>query len=260
MKIATFNINDINKRLDNLLDWLAEAEPDIVCLQELKARDEAFPREALKQLGYGSVHWGQSAWNGVAILARRADPVLIRRGLPGAPHDGQARYIEAAVRGLVIGSIYLPNGNPCPGPKFDFKRDWFRRLADHAAARLAARVPIVLAGDFNVAPTEADIYPDHGWADDALLHPDIRAAFGGLIAQGWMDALRERPPPGSPWTFWSYRRKRWPADKGLRLDHLLLSPDLASRTIETGVDRWVRGAPGASDHAPAWVRLAASSV
>jgi exodeoxyribonuclease III len=255
LKIATFNINNVNRRLDGLVAWLAEAEPDIVCLQELKADQGAFPAGTLEELGYSAVWLGQRTWNGVAILARGWTPILTRDALPGDPSDGQARYIEAAVNGMLVASIYLPNGNPRPGPKFAYKLAWFDRLIDHAAALLATGAPVVLAGDFNVVPTEADIYPNHSWGDDALLQPESRAAYARLLDQGWTDALRRVHPTGPLWTFWDYKRQRWPNDKGLRLDHLLLSPDLAKRLADAGVDRWVRGEPGASDHAPAWAKL-----
>lgn len=255
MKIATFNVNDVNKRLDNLLDWLATAEPDIVCLQELKSEQQAFPTGPLEALGYHAVWRGQRTWNGVAILARDAVPIVTRDRLPGASGDLQARYIEAAVRGVLVASLYAPNGNPQPGPKFDYKLEWLERLNAHAAGLVASGAPVVLAGDFNVVPTEADIYANHSWHDDALLHPAARAAYQRLLAQGWSDALAAKPPDGAPWTFWSYRRARWPADKGLRIDHLLLSPSLAESLMETGVDRWARGEANASDHAPAWIRI-----
>ncbi len=255
MRIATFNINDVNKRLDNLLDWLAETEPDIACLQELKAEQGAFPIEPLRALGYEAAWQGQRTWNGVAILARRAEPIPTRPTLPGDPGDAQARYLEAAVRGVLVASLYLPNGNPWPGAKFDYKLAWFDRLIAHAGALLATGAPVVLAGDYNVVPTEADIYPNHSWQDDALLAPQARAAYARLLDQGWVDCLRTVRPEGPLWTFWSYRRARWPADKGLRLDHLLVSPALASKLTNAGVDRWTRGEPNASDHAPAWIEL-----
>jgi exodeoxyribonuclease-3 len=255
VKIATFNINNVNRRLDNLIGWLAEAEPDVVCLQELKAEDGAFPAGPLSELGYQAAWVGQKSWNGVAILARGTAPVVTRRSLPGGS-DVQARYIEAAVRGVVVASLYLPNGNPQPGPKFAYKMAWFERLIGHAAGLMASGAPVGLAGDFNVVPTEADIYPNHRWADDALLHPDARAAWARLLDQGWTDALRRVQPEGPLWTFWAYVRQRWRDDKGLRLDHLLLTPDLAARLTDGGVDRWVRGEDEASDHAPAWIEIA----
>ena len=255
MRIATFNINNIRKRLDNLIDWLAEAEPDVVCLQELKAEDSGFPFEPLEQLGYQAAWKGQRTWNGVAILARHATPIVTRTALPGDRTDSQARYIEAAVNGVLVASIYLPNGNPRPGPKFDYKLAWFERLIAHAESLRASGAPVVLAGDYNVVPTEADIYQPHSWRDDALLQPEVRAAFRRLLDQGWTDALRAIHPDGPLWTFWAYLRNRWPNDKGLRLDHLLLTPDLAERLVDAGVDRWVRGQDEASDHAPAWIDL-----
>jgi len=258
VRIATFNINDVNKRLTNLLGWLETASPDVVCLQELKADDRAFPLAAIEAAGYGAVWRGQRTWNGVAILARGTTPVLTRKSLPGDPADDQARYIEAAVNGVLIASIYLPNGNPRPGPKFDYKLGWFERLLDHATTLMAASVPVVLAGDYNVVPTEADIWPGHHEQDNALLQPETRAAYQRLLDQGWTDALRALQPEGPLWTFWGYLRHRWPNDKGMRLDHLLLSPDLADRLVAAGVSRAARGEEGASDHAPAWIELASA--
>jgi exodeoxyribonuclease-3 len=255
MKVATFNINNVNRRLPNLLRWLAQAKPDIVCLQELKAAENDFPLHAINQAGYGAVWRGQKTWNGVAILARKAEPVLIRTELPGDPDDREARYIEAAVKGIIVTSIYLPNGNPQPGPKFDIKLAWFRRLRLHAAKFIKQDIPVVLAGDYNVAPTELDIYPTRSWDKDALIQPKSRAAFKSLVAQGWCDAIRDKHPSKPMFTFWDYKRNRWPRDAGLRLDHLLLSPVLAPRLIKAGVDRALRGEEGASDHAPAWIVL-----
>jgi exodeoxyribonuclease III len=255
VRIATFNINNVNRRLPNLLDWLAEAQPDVACLQELKADETAFPIAAIEQAGYGAVWRGQRTWNGVAILARGTEPILTRRALPGDDEDHQARYIEAAVAGVLVASIYLPNGNPQPGPKFAYKLAWFERLIAHAAALRAEGVPVVLAGDYNVVPTEADIYPGHHEQANALLQPESRSAFQRLLAAGWQDALRARRPEGPLWTFWGYLRNRWPNDKGMRLDHLLLSPDLAGRLVDAGVDRAARGREGASDHAPTWIEL-----
>jgi exodeoxyribonuclease-3 len=255
MKIATFNINNVNRRLPNLLRWLRQAKPDVVSLQELKSTDEDFPVEAIDKAGYGAVWRGQKTWNGVAILARNADPVLIRDELPGDPADKQARYIEAAVKGIIVTSLYLPNGNPQPGPKFDYKLAWFKRLKTHAAKFLKQNVPVVLGGDYNVAPTGLDIYPTKSWDKDALIQPKSRAAFKSLLAQGWHDAIREIHPSEPMYTFWDYKRNRWPRDAGLRLDHLLLSPALAPRLRKAGVDRMMRGEEGASDHAPAWIVL-----
>jgi len=255
VKVATFNINNINRRLPNLLRWLHRAKPDVVALQELKSTDADFPIDAINEAGYGAVWRGQKTWNGVAILARKADPVLIRTELPGAPDDREARYIEAAVRGIIVTSIYLPNGNPQPGPKFDYKLEWFRRLKSHAAKFVKQDIPVVLAGDYNVAPTELDIYTTRSWDKDALIQPKSRAAFKSLVAQGWLDAIRELHPSKPMFTFWDYKRNRWPRDAGLRLDHLLLSPVLAPRLTKSGVDARERAEEGASDHAPAWIVL-----
>lgn len=255
MKIATFNINNINRRLPNLLAWMRTAKPDVVALQELKASDGEFPAAAIEKAGYGAVWCGQKSWNGVAILARNVEPVLTRDRLPGKPGDHEARYIEAAVRGVIVTSIYLPNGNPQPGPKFDYKLDWFARLKRHARTLIKQDLPVVLAGDYNVAPTEIDIYPTRSWDKDALIQPKSRTAFASLAAQGWCDAIRELHPEQRIYTFWDYKRNRWPRDAGLRLDHLLLSPALVSRLAKAGVDKNIRGEDGASDHAPAWVVL-----
>ena len=260
MKIGTFNINNVNRRLPNLLAWLSAAAPDIVCLQELKAAGTAFPAAAIRDAGYGAVWQGQRTWNGVAILARSAEPVLTRSSLPGDPADTQARYIEAAVAGVLVASIYLPNGNPQPGPKFDAKLLWFERLIAHASGLHATGLPVVLAGDFNVVPTDADIYATRSWTRDALLHPSCRAAFQRLLAQGWVDALRTCHPQGRIYTYWDYKRDRWPRDAGLRLDHLLLSRSLGRRLRDAGVDREVRAQAGASDHAPAWLTLMAHAA
>ncbi|RAK56904.1 exodeoxyribonuclease III [Phenylobacterium deserti] len=255
MKIATFNINNINKRLGNLLEWLAASQPDVVCLQELKSADGQFPAKALEAAGYGAVWRGERTYNGVAILARGAEPVLIRRALPGDPNDQQSRYIEAAVNGVVVGCLYLPNGNPQPGPKFAYKLAWFERLISHAAGLLALDVPVVLAGDYNVVPTDQDIYASRSWSKNALLQPQARQAYRRLLDQGWTDALRTLHPDAPIYTFWDYMRERWPRDAGLRLDHLLVSPTLKGRLVKAGVDRDVRGAENASDHAPAWIEL-----
>jgi exodeoxyribonuclease-3 len=255
VRIATFNINNVNKRLGNLLAWLAKAQPDVVCLQELKAEQRAFPAHSLRNLGYQSVWQGERSWNGVAILVRNGDPVLTRASLPGDPQDRQARYIEAAVNGVLIASIYLPNGNPQPGPKFTYKLAWFERLIAHAAGLLGAGMPVVLAGDYNVVPAVQDIYPTRSLDDNALIQPQSHQAFARLLSQGWTDALRKLHPDGPLWTFWDYKRERWPADKGMRLDHFLLAPTISDRLVDGGVDRWVRGEENASDHAPAWIEL-----
>lgn len=254
MKIATFNINNVQRRLPVLLAWLKQAEPDVVCLQELKATQEAFPASAIEGAGYHFAHKGEKTWNGVAILAR-ARPVLTRTELPGDPSDRQSRYIEAAVKGTLVASIYLPNGNPQPGPKFTYKLAWFDRLTKHAASLKRSKQPVILAGDYNVVPTDLDIYPTKSWDDDALLQPESRAAFQRLLKQGWTDSLRKVHPGEKLYTFWDYKRNRWPRDAGLRLDHILLSPSIASRLRDAGVDREVRGWDGASDHAPAWAIL-----
>ncbi|HEX7959088.1 MAG TPA: exodeoxyribonuclease III [Terriglobales bacterium] len=255
VKIATFNINNINKRLDVLLAWLAKAKPDVVSLQELKTEHEGFPVNALRKLGYEALWKGERSWNGVAILARNHAPVLTRSTLPGDPKDIQARYIEAAVNGILITSIYLPNGNPQPGPKFNYKLAWFERLITHAAELLASGVPVVLAGDYNVVPTPEDIYPTRSLDNNALIQPESRRAFARLLAQGWTDAMRKLRPSGSLWTFWDYKFERWEKDKGMRLDHFLLSPNMSDRLADGGVDRWVRGEVNASDHAPVWIKL-----
>jgi exodeoxyribonuclease-3 len=255
VKIATFNINDVNKRLSHLLAWLDEARPDVVCLQEIKCTDAAFPTAALARAGYGAVSRGQPRWHGVAILARGADPLVSRRRLPGEPDDTEPRYLEAAVNGVLIGCLYLPNGNPQPGPRFDYKLRWFERLIAHAATLLETGLPIVLAGDYNVVPTDADIYDTRSWRTNALLQAEAGAAWERLLAQGWTDALRKLHPGERIYTFWDYMRDRWPRDAGLRLDHLLLSPAIAGRLQQAGVDRAVRGAENASDHAPAWVKV-----
>jgi exodeoxyribonuclease-3 len=255
MKIATFNINDVNKRLGNLIGWLGAEKPDVVALQELKAADREFPKAAIEKAGYGAAWRGQKTWNGVAILARGCEPIVTRRELPGDPDDRQARYIEAAVNGVIVTSLYAPNGNPQPGPKFDYKLAWLKRLRSHAAKFLKQDLPVVLAGDYNVAPEGLDIYPTRSWDKDALIQPKSRAAFAALVAQGWTDAIRTLHPETPIYTFWDYKRNRWPRDAGLRLDHLLLSPQLAPRLAKANVDRKVRGEDGASDHAPAWIVL-----
>ncbi|WMT92473.1 exodeoxyribonuclease III [Pelagibacterium sp. H642] len=256
MKIATFNINGINKRLANLLDWLDEAQPDVVCLQELKARQSEFPLAAIEAAGYQVVWQGQPAWNGVAILAHGSAPVVTRTALPGDAEDTQARYIEAAVQGVLIGTLYAPNGNPRPGPKFDYKLAWTRRLLDHAADLMATRLPVVLAGDFNIVPEPRDIYPSRSYDGNALVQPESRALYAEFLGQGWIDALRETHPQDEAlYTFWDYKRNRWLRNAGLRLDHILLSPDPSARLAAAGVDRDVRGEEGASDHAPVWIML-----
>jgi exodeoxyribonuclease-3 len=255
MKIATFNVNGVNGRLPVLLRWLDSAKPDIVCLQELKAPKEKFPERAIRGAGYGAIWHGQKSWNGVAILARGMDPVEIRRGLPGDPDDAHSRYIEAQIGDLLVGCLYLPNGNPAPGPKFDHKLRWFERLTAHAAELLASRALVVLAGDYNVMPTEFDVYKPERWVDDALFRPEVRQAFARLVAQGWTDALRKLHPNERIYTFWDYFRNAYARDAGLRIDHLLLSPAVSKRLMHAEVDRDVRGWEKSSDHAPTWIEL-----
>jgi exodeoxyribonuclease III len=255
MKIFTYNVNGIGARLPNLLRWLRAAAPDVVCLQELKAPHEKFPEDAIREAGYGVIWHGQKSWNGVAILARNSQPAEIRRALPGDADDVHSRYIEAKVDGVLIGCLYLPNGNPAPGPKFEYKLRWLDRLLAHAAELLASEAPVVLAGDYNVIPTEADVYKPERWVDDALFRVEVREAFRRLIEQGWIDSLRTAHPGERIYTFWDYFRNAYARDAGLRIDHLLLSPSIASRLVDAGVDREVRGWEKASDHAPVWVDL-----
>jgi exodeoxyribonuclease-3 len=255
VKIATYNVNGVNGRLPVLLRWLEQSRPDIVCLQELKAPDEKFPETALREAGYDAIWHGQKSWNGVAILSRVGEICETRRGLPGEVEDTQSRYIEAAVNGILIGGLYLPNGNPRPGPKFDYKLRWFDRLIAHAGELLASGLPVMLAGDFNVMPTERDVYKPERWLDDALFAPEVRAAYARLLDQGWTDALRTLHPDETVYTFWDYFRNAYARNAGLRIDHLLLSPALAGRLVKAEVDREVRGWEKTSDHAPVWVEL-----
>jgi exodeoxyribonuclease-3 len=258
MKIATYNINGVNGRLPVLKSWLAEKAPDIVCLQELKTSQATFPAEALEEAGYGALWSGEKAYNGVAILAREGTPLEVMRGLPGDAKDTQSRYLEAAVDGVLVACLYLPNGNPQPGPKFDYKLAWFERLHRRAAELIKLPEPVVLAGDFNVVPTDevADIYNPKSWLDDALLQPESRAAWRTLLAQGWTDAVGKLHPGQPMYTFWDYFRQRWPRNAGLRIDFLLLNPAAAKRLKAAGVDREMRGVEKASDHAPVWIELA----
>ena len=255
MKIVTYNVNGIGARLPNLLRWLGESSPDIVCLQELKAPQEKFPESAIRDAGYGVIWHGQKSWNGVAILARGADPVEIRRVLPGDLEDLHSRYIEATVKGLVIGCLYLPNGNPAPGPKFDYKLRWLDRFLTHAGELVKSTEPVILAGDYNVIPTERDVYKPERWVDDALFRVEIREAFSRLINQGWTDSLRKLHPDETIYTFWDYFRDAYGRNAGLRIDHLLLNPAIADRLVAANVDRTVRGWEKASDHAPTWIEL-----
>jgi exodeoxyribonuclease III len=256
LKIATYNINGVNGHLPVLVRWLSETAPDIVCLQELKAPQEKFPEQAVKDLGYSAIWHGQKSWNGVAILAKNQEIKEIRHVLPGDPEDMHSRYIEALVGGITIGGLYLPNGNPAPGPKFDYKLKWFERLQEHAKSLLGERIPVVLTGDFNVMPTELDVYKPERWVADALFRPETRAAFKKLVDQGWTDAIRKLYPKEVIYTFWDYFRDAYSRNAGLRIDHFLLSPDLAKRLEAAGVDREVRGWEKSSDHAPVWIELA----
>ena len=255
MRIVTYNVNGISARLPNLLRWLDERSPDVVCLQELKAPQEKFPELAIRAAGYGAIWHGQKSWNGVAILARGRDPAEIRRVLPGDPEDAHSRYIEAQIDGIIVGCLYLPNGNPAPGPKFDYKLRWLERLMRHAAELAASSSPVVLAGDYNVIPTERDVYKPERWVDDALFRVEVREAFTQLLRQGWTDAIRALHPDARIYTFWDYFRNAYQRDAGLRIDHLLLNTPLAARLEQAGVDRDVRGWDKASDHAPTWVQL-----
>jgi exodeoxyribonuclease-3 len=255
MRIVTYNVNSINARLANLLRWLEEAAPDVVCLQELKAPQEKFPEAAIRAAGYGVIWHGQKSWNGVAILAKNSEPQEIRRVLPGDPDDSHSRYIEATVNGVVIGCLYLPNGNPAPGPKFEYKLRWLNRLLAHAAELLLSGAPVVLAGDYNVIPTGADVYKPERWVDDALFRAEVREAYAYLLKHGWVDSLRVSHPGKTIYTFWDYFRDAYGRDAGLRIDHLLLSPSIAHRLAGAGVYRDVRGWERASDHAPTWVEL-----
>ena len=255
LKFATFNVNGVRSRLSNLLEWLAKESPDVVCLQELKAADAVFPRAELRAAGYGAIWRGQTSWNGVAILAKGADPIALARELPGDPKDDQSRYLEAAAHGVHVVCLYLPNGNPQPGSKFAYKLSWFERLIAHAQNLYASGQPVLLAGDFNVVPTDFDIYNPRSWLKDALLQPESRECYQRLLKQGWLDSLRHEYPNERVYTFWDYFRRHWETDSGLRIDHLLLNPELAPRLRAAGVDKWVRGQPHASDHAPTWITL-----
>lgn len=258
LKLATFNVNGVGTRLPHLLAWLAKEQPDVVALQELKAVDAAFPAAALEEAGYLAIWQGQHRWNGVALLGRGVAPQESRRGLPGDPHDEQSRYIEAAVHGIVVGALYLPNGNPQPGPKFDYKLKWMQRLNQHARTLVDLPHPVVLMGDFNVIPTDEDVYDPKAWRKDALLQPEVREAYQQLLAQGWTDSLRQVSGDARIYTFWDYFRQHAERDRGLRIDHLLVNPALAPRLKAAGVDRWVRLQEKASDHAPTWIEVSAS--
>ena len=255
MKIVTYNVNGIKARLPRLLEYLTEAQPDVVCLQELKASDETFPVSEIQGAGYGAVWHGQKSWNGVAVLARDVQPVERVRGLAGEPEDEHSRYLECEVGGIVVASLYLPNGNPRPGPKFDYKLRWLDRLRLRAQELLAEEVPAVLAGDYNVIANDDDTFSVRAIAEDALMQPESREGYRRLLADGWTDALRTRHPAGGVWTFWDYQAGAWQRDAGFRIDHLLLSPQAADRLVEAGVDKEYRGRERASDHAPTWVTL-----
>ncbi len=257
LKLATYNVNGIGVRLPHLLDWLAKENPDVVALQELKTVDQAFPVGELEKAGYGAIWHGQRSWNGVALLGRGAVPVESRRGLPGDPADEQSRYIEAAIHGIVVAGIYLPNGNPQPGPKFDYKLQWMERLISHAKTLVKLPHPVLIMGDFNVIPTDEDVYDPKSWRKDALIQPESREAYQRLLQQGWIDSLRKFYGEERIYTFWDYFRQHAERDRGLRIDHLLANPVLAKRLKGAGVDRWVRLQEKASDHAPTWIEAAA---
>jgi exodeoxyribonuclease-3 len=255
MKIATYNVNGVNGHLPVLLRWLEETAPDVVCLQELKAPQEKFPEKAIQDAGYNAIWHGQKSWNGVAILAKNRKIEEVRRALPGDPEDSHSRYIEAIIDGVLIAGLYLPNGNPAPGPKYDYKMGWFKRLDAHAKTLLTQDVPVVITGDFNVIPTESDVYKPERWVEDALFLPETRAAFEKLLSQGWTDAIRKLYPDEKIYTFWDYFRNAYGRNAGLRIDHFLLSPEVEGRLLAAGVDKHVRGWEKSSDHAPVWVEL-----
>jgi exodeoxyribonuclease-3 len=257
LKVATFNVNGIKSRLPHLLQWLERESPDIACLQELKS--DSFPMAEVNKAGYGAIWHGQRSWNGVAILARGTDPIEFQRGLPGDPSDDHSRYLEAAVDGLLVACLYLPNGNPQPGPKFQYKLAWFERFIERAQALYKSGQPVVLAGDYNVVPTDFDIYNPRSWLKDALLQPESRECYRRLLSQGWVDSLRHKFPDEPIYTFWDYFRQHWQKNSGLRIDHLLLNKELAPRLRDAGVDRWVRDLEKASDHAPTWITLDAAA-
>ncbi|KGO86710.1 exodeoxyribonuclease III [Flavobacterium rivuli WB 3.3-2 = DSM 21788] len=256
MKIATYNVNGVNGRLPVLLRWLEETSPDAVCLQELKAPQEKFPEQAIINAGYNAIWHGQKQWNGVAILAKTEFEIKeVGRALPGDPEDVQSRYIEAMINDILVCCLYLPNGNPAPGPKFDYKLSWFKRLHDRAAALLEFKIPVVIVGDFNVMPTERDVYKPERWINDALFRPEVREAFKTLTGQGWTDAIRTLYPTETIYTFYDYFRNAYGRDAGLRIDHLLLSPQLSLRLKAGGVNKDVRGWEKTSDHVPVWIEV-----
>lgn len=255
MKISTYNVNGINARINVLIRWLQEESPDIVCLQELKAPQEKFPEHALLDLGYECIWHGQKSWNGVAILSRVGKPLEIKRALPGDENDSHSRYLEAAVNGLVIGCLYLPNGNPAPGPKFDYKLAWIERFIVHAQTLVDLKAPVILVGDYNIIPTEKDVYKPERWIDDALFRPEVRAAFETLKEQGWTDVIRKQHPTETIYTFWDYFRNAYSRNAGLRIDHFLVNSKAKKQLLDSGVDAHVRGWEKSSDHAPVWIRL-----
>jgi exodeoxyribonuclease-3 len=260
VRIVTWNVNGINGRLPLLLDWLEKAQPDIVCLQELKAPQEKFPEQAIAKAGYGAIWHGQQRWNGVAIIARGCDPIETHKGLPGDPGDAQSRYIEAAICGILVGCLYAPNGNPQPGPKFDYKRAWNERLIAHAKMLHGFDEPVVIAGDYNIIPTDIDVYKPERWATDALMQPEPQAQYRRLLGQGWLDSIRHRHPDERIYTFWDYWRNAFARNAGIRIDHLLLNPAAAARLTGAGVDRDVRAREGTSDHAPTWIDLSDEQI
>ena len=255
MKIATYNVNGVNGRLPVLLRWLAETKPDVACLQELKAPDEKFPEAAILEAGYHAIWLGQKSWNGVAILSRFGKPEETQRGLPGDDEDIQSRYLEATIKDITIGCLYLPNGNPAPGPKLEYKLAWFERLHTYAAKLLKAEKPVIITGDFNVMPTELDVYKPERWVDDALFRPEVRQAFKKLTDKGWTDAIRKLYPDEVIYTFFDYFRNAYGRNAGLRIDHFLLSPQMVSRLSKAGTDHHVRGWEKTSDHVPVWIEV-----
>ena len=259
MKVATYNVNGINGRLPVLLRWLEESKPDVACLQELKTSDEKFPASAIEQAGYGAIWHGQKSWNGVAILGRERQPMETRRGLPGDPDDTHSRYIEAVIDDMLIGCLYLPNGNPAPGPKFDYKLKWFDRLIEYAKDLVTLKQSVILAGDYNVIPTEQDAYKPERWVNDALFFPQSRKAYQTLLAQGWTDAVRTLYPDEPIYTFWDYFRNSFARNAGIRIDHFLLNAPAVELLVTAEVERDVRGWEKTSDHAPTWIQLAATS-
>ena len=257
IKVASFNINGIKARLPRLLEWLSETRPSVACLQEIKTQDEGFPAADFEAIGYKAIWHGQKGFNGVAILADGEQPIEVQRGLAGEPEDEHSRYIEADVFGIRVACIYLPNGNPQPGPKFDYKLRWMDRLRARMQAITAEEVPAIVTGDYNVIPFDRDVWSPPSMAPDALMQPASRDAYMRLLNDGWTDAVATHNPRGGVWTFWDYQAGAWQRDHGFRIDHALLSPELADRLVSCGVDKAHRGREKASDHAPVWVVLRA---